>query len=446
MDRLKFLRTRKKLTFILVPLAVFAIAIFPVSKLATEAFATEGTNGSTIGGVNISGLKEDEMRAALEQAIEKWAEKPIVVTGGGMEIEFDASEIPFDINATIEKYHNLTDQPFYLFWKPEKVVKLPIHISESEYIKNLISNVPIWNEEDTYYQIINQASYLLSHEVEAKVQDYSLMENERIAFTIEKIPASASGVSEVAKTLEEYILYPNEPFSFIAHLGNAAELANGDGLNFIGSVIYQTVLHANIDILERHSQNQIPSYLEPGMDVRIDRFNERDLQFVNVSKRPIILKASVDGDSLKVELFSHVKDADVKVHISKDTIAPRVINRYSKDLPIGRTQLIQEGKPGLRITVKRTISENGDLKEQEISKDYYPPTNRIVLNSSRTPSSSSVGSGTTPPKKVENVDLDGDGLPDYDDTNDISDQELEEKNSKLPPGSYYDKGGNLITP
>lgn len=445
MNRLKFIKSHKKFTFILLAVVVCCLLIIPLSRLTTAAFAKEGSSGSTIGGVDVSGLKEDEMREALEKAIEEWSSKTIVIRGGGTEIEFDASEIPFDIDATMKKYHNLTDQPFYAFWKKDKTVRLPIHIANSEYIKNLISNVPIWNTEDTYYQLVQQASYLLSQEVEASVDDYSMMENERISFTIEKIPASATGVKEIAEMLNEYILNPNEPFSMLTHLGDQIELANIEGLNFVGSVLYKTVLNAKVDILERHSQNEIPSYLEPGFDVRIDSFDKNDLQFVNVSSHPYLLKTTVDGDSLKVELFSDVKEADVNVRISKNTITPRVINRYSKDLPIGRTQLIQEGKEGLRVTVSRTIVENGSRTEQEISKDYYPPTNRIVLNSSRSPQINSTdGTSGAPSGKVDNVDLNGDGLPDYDQSKEISEEELEK--SKLPPGSYYDKGGNLIAP
>lgn len=115
---------------------------------------------------------------------------------------------------------------------------------------------------------------------------------------------------------------------------------------------------------------------------------------------------------------------------------------------MGTTKLIQEGKQGLRVTVTRTISKNGDERIQEISRDYYPPKNRIVLNSARQPVSE--GSGVMEEQGnqagfnlVENVDLDGDGLPYYDDRYEVENHHFEDG---LPPGSYYDKGGNLVTP
>ena len=46
------------------------------------------------------------------------------------------------------------------------------------------------------------------------------------------------------------------------------------------------------------------------------------------------------------------------------------------------------------------------------------------------------------------MDLNGDGLADVEETtSETTEQEVDENgNVKLPAGSYYDKGGNLITP
>ena len=81
--------------------------------------------------------------------------------------------------------------------------------------------------------------------------------------------------------------------------------------------------------------------------------------------------------------------------------------------------------------------------------------NRIVLNSSRQPEETSgtiTNSGKTnnSSTKVENLDLDGDGLPDYDDSNEVSDEEIGNLQNNEGKGKTqapkYDKGGNLITP
>ncbi|TQE92459.1 vancomycin resistance protein [Ureibacillus terrenus] len=458
MGNLKYIFSRKAFTFLLVIAAVFGILFSAQYSLKVFADGKQ-SKGSTIGGVAVSGLKDDEIKAALRKAIQKWSSEPILIRGGGEELSIDPEDIQFDLNQTIQEYRKSIHKPFYQFWKSEKTVHIPIHISNSETIKNQISYITIWDTEDTYNRVLNEVSYLNDHEIDATVIDTEQLENERIALTIEKIPDNATGVEVLAETLNENILEPDEPFSLLNALHNLTDAANAEGLNFVASVIYNTVLQGNIDILERHPQQEAPSYLQPGINAYIDPFGKNDLQFVNVSEHPYLLKATVEGGQLKAELFSSVKGATVQVVVDKEPIAPRIINRYTRDLPAGSTRLIQEGKQGMRVTVTRMISDNGEQKVQEISRDYYAPVNRIVLNSA---SDVNFGGGGTVEEQgksagfgsVENVDLNGDGLPDYDSRNDGNVQNPKDNPKGNPKGepkdesssrSYYDKGGNLVT-
>jgi len=446
---LKTIKSRKAFTFVLVA-AVLVCLLIPAQSYLT-AFADEKrSNGSTIGGIDVSGLKDQEIKKVLENAIDEWASEPIVIRGGGEELSIDPQEIIFDIDRAIDEYRDSTDKPFYLFWKSEEVVHIPIHISDSESIKEQISYITIWDTEDTYKRVLAQASYLESHEIEAVVTDTTQLENERIALSIEKIPANTKGVQALAEELNEYILEPNEAFSLLTVLENLTDSANTEGLNFVGSMIYNTVLQANIEIMERHAQKELPGYLQPGLNVSVDAFSEKDLQFINVSKHPYLLKMSVEGENLKVELYSSVKDVTVRVSVQQQTIAPRIINRFSKDLPMGSSRLIQEGKQGLRVTVTRTMTDsNGEEKTEEISRDYYAPTNRIVLKSAIQPKESAEEETGPNSGNVDNLDLDGNGLPDFEQNNNKTDgnsnQDKDKNKDELPPGSYYDKGGNLVT-
>lgn len=442
---LSYIKSHKVFTFILVIVAMVCLLI-PVHYL--KVFADEKqANGSTIGGVAVSGLNDREIKDVLEKRINEWRSEPVMISGGGEEIRIDSQDIQFDIESSIKNYRNLVDQPFYLFWKSEKVVHIPIHIKENADLKEQISYITSWDSEETYQRVITQASYLKSHEVEAKVTDFTQLENERIGLTIEQIPENAKGVKALVEGLDGYVLQPNETFSFLSVLENLSDSANTEGLNFVGSMIYNTVLQGNVDILERHPQNELPNYLQPGLNVFVDAFSEKDFQFVNVSKYPYLLKLTVEGEKLKVELFSSIKEMTVELSVAQESIAPRIINRYSKKLPMGTSKLIQEGKAGLRVTVTRIVTmDNDEQKVEEVSRDYYAPTNRIVLNSSIQPETSIEDEeSTSNSKNIENLDLNGDGLPDYDHSNDSHDENVYNDDDDLPPGSYYDKGGNLVT-
>ncbi|MER2071734.1 MAG: G5 domain-containing protein, partial [Psychrobacillus sp.] len=118
---------------------------------------------------------------------------------------------------------------------------------------------------------------------------------------------------------------------------------------------------------------------------------------------------------------------------------------YSKSLKEGEEELVQEGEPGLRVTVYRTVSDKIGPFEQQvaISKDYYPPKHRIVLTSIET----SVSTDSDP---LTDIDLNGDGLPDIEKTekppSSTPGSPNSEETDELPEGSYYDKAGNIIAP
>lgn len=422
--------------------AILVYVTLPSTNLIEKAYAENG-KGSTIAGINVSGMKEKEMKKTLNDAIKKWKSKPIVITGGGSKLEIDSSTIQFDVEKTISDFTSLVDKPWYAFWKKENVVHIPLQVKPNEQLKNEIAQYTVWKTEETYNQLITNASYLKEDEIEAEVEDLSVYENERLSVVIEKIPNDVVGVNEIVEALNDFIVNPEEVFSFIDVIKEKIGNADNETLNFVASVLYSAVLETELEIVERHQQSSIPSYIDPGKEAQVNLATNEDLKFYNNSGHVAKINATIEGNKLKVEIYSDVKNKNVTVTIEEEVIKPRIITRYSRKLAIGQTRLIQNGKEGLRINVYRTITGNGETTEDRISRSYYPPKNRIVLQSTRQSSVLDNVNVTQPtPDYIDNVDLDGDGLPDVED--DQLKQPIDEE--ELPPGSYYDKGGNLITP
>ena len=437
-----------KLIGIAVICVFLAYICLPTNESKT-AYADNGGNGSTIAGVNVEGLDKEEIEKALQKEVKEWIKTPILVSDGAIEMEIDSNQLEFDFNSTISNYESQTDKPWYLFWESDRVVHLPLQVLPNDEIKNEIASIGTWNADETYNQLLAQASYLKDHEINATVNDSSLYENERLALTIGEIPEDAAGIYELSESLNNLVINPGESFSFLEHTGEATSVANSEGINFVASLLYSAVLQTEYELLERHSQKTVPPYLELGMEAAIDIYSNKDLKFYNQSEYPAKIKTSTEGNSMKLEITSDEKVKEVLVQVEKEIIQPRIIERYSDELPIGSEELIQEGNSGYRIEVYRTISESGSAEEEVVSRDYYAPTNRIVLKSSRQPITAANDDNSTPntanetSKTTENddpdleIDIDGDGLPDL---------EAPKDEDKLPPGSYYDKGGNLVTP
>ena len=442
------MKSKFKMVILGILLSVLACVFSPINNIfPTAAFAEEGA--STIGGVAIDGLDREEIKGVLEKAIDTWKSEPLIITDGNHTISLNKMVLQFDIERTISTYDSMTQKAWYEFWSGKKTVHLPIYTLEDEELKNEIGEVASWNVEETYAKIMTQASYLGTEEIEAVLMDTKEYETKRIALAIQQIPENAFGAYDIAQILNETIVVPGGEFSFIETMGESAESANREGLNFVASMLYTNVLHLDTEVVERHSQQKVPAYLEPGEEAAIDLSAKKDLKFVNQTGNPMIIKMSIDNQQLKAEVYSVGEETDVTIRTAKEDIVPRTITRYSDDLAVGQVQEVQKGEQGLRVSVYKII----DGVEELVSRDYYPPVNRVLLKSSRQLQTEQPAD-TDPDLQM---DLNGDGMADVGSSDEtetgtkgetINETELEvdeNGNPILPPGSYYDKGGNLIT-
>lgn len=441
---------------------------------SSVASATSGS-GSTIGGMEVGNLKGEDLKSALTNAVNEWYAQNLIVSGAGSSIEVSSSSFQFDIEGTVNQYEENYRKPWYAFWESNTTVHLPLSVFPSEVVKDEIASVSTWDTGATYSNVELAASYLKADEVAAVVIDTSLLEIDRISLSLEAMPEDAMGINELVLALNDTVIDPQMSFSMIEQLGEAINLANREAINFVASSIYNAALHVNGEILERHSQNEIPSYLKPGLEAKVDMLANEDLKFSNTSSQPIVLKLSIDEGKLMTEVYTPVKEAEVTVTVTHDEeIQPRTITRFSEKLTIGQTEQLQEGKEGLSVSVYRTVYD----EDQLISRDYYAPVHRVIVKSAQQlkPQNPTNNSNDNP---NDPIDLDGDGFPDGDmsgenipnndggnngngsqnsgsnsgnkdsgtnnsKNNNAENQDDAEEN--LPPGSYYDKGGNLITP
>lgn len=437
-----------KLGAIIVGLVVL-LAIWLPNLIIDRALAKG--DGSTIGGVLVKNLDEDAMEVAIQEAIRVWQDTPITVEGGGVTATVDPKLLVFDVASSMAEYRTLTEKPWFAFWEGKRTVHLPLQVIGDEQLTKQLESMGVWEAETTLNEVIAQASYLNKHSIEATVADTTSMEAERLALSIEQIPTDAKGILALVNTLNDYIIAPNEPFSLLNVLGEKAEEANSEGVNFVASLIYHTVLQTEFEILERHAQDKKMDYLQQGLDATVNSALNKDLQFINYATQPTKLKLMIENDSLKIELLAQTKEKEITVRVSKDKIVqPRIITRYSKDLAMGQEEIIQNGQEGVRVEVYRSIVENGSSREELVSRDYYAPINRIVVQSSRQPDVSDGTSNTSNDSDLQ-VDLDGDGLADSPvqppSTNGNTSSNITTPVTTNDPEivyGYYDKGGNFV--
>lgn len=452
-----FMREIRK-TIVLVVLTSFLFYLwsgnFPLLQQQVSA-ESEGS-GSSVGGHQVEALDREEIISLLNSKILEWKQNPILLTGNNTDITLNSEWFTFNVESTVDQFENQVSTPWYAFWESEPTVHLPLQVEMSPELIEIIEDNSHLDTEATLQIIKNHVEVLSLEPIETVALDMSLFQADRIAFDIEEISINTGNLTEIILALNEKVIGSGEIFSLNQNMEGINLGASKETINFVASLIYSTILQTNFEILERHSQGEVPSYLEPGIEANIN--TTKDLKFINTNNSPATLKVSTKDTSLLIEIYSIPMDTETKYQVrEKQEVLPRTIYRYSTELAPNKEQLLQKGKPGMRVSVYRQTSDKAGPfeKEELISEDYYPPVHRVILKSSIEPEIS-----TTPDPDLA-VDMNGDGLPDVNEEpsntnspNPAGDSEKEQSNTipstsegdsdELPEGSYYDKAGNII--
>ena len=198
--------------------------------------------------------------------------------------------------------------------------------------------------------------------------------------------------------LNGLVLMPGEEFSYNQAVGQRTRAAGfreagaysngkvvqevGGGICQVSSTLYNAVLYANLEIVERTNHYFNPGYVKAGLDATVS-WGGPDFRFKNNRNYPIRIVTDTSGKKLKVYIYGLKTDDDCTV-----VLDPRYISSvpykttYQKDpsLATGETRVISSGSNGCKTaTYKYVYDKNGTLISSEcISRDTYSPHNKVV--------------------------------------------------------------------
>lgn len=198
--------------------------------------------------------------------------------------------------------------------------------------------------------------------------------------------------------LNGLVLMPGEEFSYNQTVGQRTRAAGfreagaysngkvvqevGGGICQVSSTLYNAVLYANLEIVERTNHYFNPGYVKAGLDATVS-WGGPDFRFRNNRNYPIRIVTDTSGKKLKVYIYGLKTDDDCTV-----VLDPRYISSvpykttYQNDasLATGETRVISSGSNGCKTaTYKYVYDKNGTLISSEcISRDTYSPHNKVV--------------------------------------------------------------------
>lgn len=201
-----------------------------------------------------------------------------------------------------------------------------------------------------------------------------------------------------ASKINGYVLMPGETFSFNEVVGQRTAAAGfkpapayfagetvmeyGGGICQVSSTLYNSVLYANLEIVERTNHGYEPSYVKAGLDATVS-WGGPEFIFKNNRDYPIKLICETSGKILKIYVYGLKTDNDYTVELDArylSTIKYSTTYKEDSSLAPGETKVIQSGSNGCKTaTYKNLYDKDGNLVSSEcISRDTYNPHNQII--------------------------------------------------------------------
>lgn len=208
----------------------------------------------------------------------------------------------------------------------------------------------------------------------------------------------STNIDIACEKINRTILEPGETFSFnkvvgertaksgfkeaLIYTGGEVDYGLGGGICQISSTLYNAVLKANLDIVERKNHSMTVSYLPVGQDASVS-YGSVDFKFTNSRSYPIKIVATANTGVITISILGVLEEQEYVVTLETEILETtdyKTTYEYSSSIPVGKEELKQVGKNGYKCSTYKILS----LGEKEISRtllstDTYKSQKEIIL-------------------------------------------------------------------
>lgn len=400
--------------------------------------------GISIGGVDVSGMTEEDAKAAVDSKVETMKADVITVKIGSKETQATAEELGIVWSNTdvvddasllgmkgnlIQRYKDKKDlekEPynFELEFSADKS-KIQSFIEnkctefETERVDatieddgyggfNIIEGVAGTkiNVEESVKAVLNYienewqgGSGTVSLVVEEDAPQGSTEELSQIqdclgsATTYYTVGDRGKNVEIGTQKISGHLLYPGEEFSVTEHLvpftpENGYNLAPeysgarvvdgyGGGICQVSTTLYNALLDAELEIVERHNHTYSVSYVDASMDAAIAE-DVMDLRFKNNYDTPIFISGNAYGGTVSFYIYgkeTRSPDRTVTYYstVESYTEPEGTVLSAKPDAAVGYLVQTQYAQKGMTATLWKSVTENGETTETQVNTSYYQP-------------------------------------------------------------------------
>lgn len=228
-------------------------------------------------------------------------------------------------------------------------------------------------------------------------------------------------IALAAKTINGTILLPGETFSYNGVLGNTNKEKGyklgtayvngkvvesyGGGICQVSSTLYNSVLYANLEIVERYNHSYVVNYVPAGRDATV-AYGGKDFKFKNTRSYPIKIVASAKNGVVSISIMGIKEEIEYEVVLTSTVLSTtkrNVLYENNSNLEEGTQKVIQKGYDGKKSIAYKIIKYNGKtISKTVLSKDTYKPMNQIIqVGTKKVTSTVTTPVTTTPTTNVQ---------------------------------------------
>ena len=208
----------------------------------------------------------------------------------------------------------------------------------------------------------------------------------------------ASNIALAAKTLNGTILKPGEVFSYNKVIGNTTKekgyklggayvngqvvQAYGGGICQVSTTLYNAVLYANLEIVQRYNHTYAVSYVPAGRDATVS-YGGKDFKFKNSRKYPIKIEGVAKNGTVSISIKGIKEENENEIQLESKVLSRTPCNtiyQNTNTLDEGKQKIIQKGYNGYKSITYKITKQNGKIINKEtLSSDTYLRMNKIVM-------------------------------------------------------------------
>lgn len=206
-----------------------------------------------------------------------------------------------------------------------------------------------------------------------------------------------TNIAIAARTINGTVLLPGETFSYNKILGNTTKEKGyrlgtayvggktvpsyGGGICQVSSTLYNAVLYANLEIVERYNHSYAVSYVPAGRDATV-AYGGKDFKFKNTRNYPIKIIASAKNGVVSISLGGIKEEKEYEIELRSTVLSRtpcKVVYQDNNSLAAGKEKVVQSGYNGLKSKAYKIVKYNGKtISKTLLSSDTYQPMDRII--------------------------------------------------------------------